>query len=60
MIYLPYPFPIPSTLGTSGQKIKDYVSIGRPMISNPYGDIKRLFEEYLVGLLAECDSLFFA
>lgn len=34
-------------------KIGDYVCIGRPIITNPTGDIKELFEKYKVGLLCE-------
>jgi glycosyltransferase involved in cell wall biosynthesis len=34
-------------------KIGDYVCLGRPIITNPTGDIKGLFEKYKVGLLCE-------
>jgi glycosyltransferase involved in cell wall biosynthesis len=34
--------------------------IGRPTISNPYGDVKELFDEYQVGLFADWDPQDFA
>jgi len=55
--------PFPDTIYNRGRwpnKIGDYISIGRPTISNPYGDIKNFFDEYQVGLLADCDPQDFA
>ncbi|MGW8178311.1 MAG: glycosyltransferase family 4 protein, partial [bacterium] len=55
--------PFPNTIYNRGRwpnKIGDYMSIGRPTISNPYGDIKRVFDDYHVGLLADCDPQDFA
>jgi len=55
--------PFPDTIYNRGRwpnKIGDYMSIGRPTISNPYGDIKRVFEDFHVGLLADCDPQDFA
>lgn len=55
--------PFPDTIYNRGRwpnKIGDYMSIGRPTISNPYGDIKNLFDEYQVGLLADWDPQDFA
>lgn len=34
-------------------KIGDYVCLGRPIITNPTGDIKGLFENYKIGVLCE-------
>ena len=55
--------PFPDTIYNRGRwpnKIGDYMSIGRPTISNPYGDIKYLFDEHQVGLLADWDPQDFA
>jgi len=48
--------PFPNTMYNVGRwpsKICDYMASGRPTISNPTGDIKTLFEQYEVGLLAD-------
>lgn len=37
-------------------KIGDYLAAGRPTVSHPVGDIKRLFAEHHIGFLAEPDS----
>lgn len=55
--------PFPDTIYNNGRwpnKITDYMSIGRPTISNPVGDIKYLFQEHQIGLLAECEPNDFA
>jgi glycosyltransferase involved in cell wall biosynthesis len=55
--------PFPDTIYNRGRwpnKIGDYMAIGRPTISNPYGDIKNLFDEYQVGLLADWEPHDFA
>jgi glycosyltransferase involved in cell wall biosynthesis len=41
-------------------KICDYMSLGRPTISNPVGDIKTLFEEHEIGLLVRWDPVDFS
>jgi glycosyltransferase involved in cell wall biosynthesis len=48
--------PLPNTTYNCGRwpnKMNDYLSLGRPTISNPTGDIKTLFEHETVGLLAQ-------
>jgi glycosyltransferase involved in cell wall biosynthesis len=55
--------PFPDTIYNRGRwpnKIGDYMCIGRPTISNPYGDVKELFDEYQVGLFADWDPQDFA
>lgn len=49
-----------SNAGRWPNKIGDYMAMGRPTISNPVGEIKKLFETYEVGLLAEWDPTDFA
>jgi glycosyltransferase involved in cell wall biosynthesis len=41
-----------SNIGRWPNKVGDYMCIGRPSVSNPVGEVKRLFEKYGVGLLA--------
>jgi len=36
------------------------MSLGRPVVTNPYGDIKTLIEDYQVGLAAEVAAEDFA
>lgn len=43
----------PYNHGRWPNKMCDYLSLGRPTISNPIGDIKTLFEKHEVGLLAD-------
>jgi glycosyltransferase involved in cell wall biosynthesis len=50
----------PYNHGRWPNKMGDYLSLGRPTVSNPIGDIKTLFEKYPVGLLAEWDAQDFA
>lgn len=48
--------PFPNTIYNIGRwpsKVCDYMASGRPIVSNPTGDIKTLFEQYEVGLLAD-------
>jgi glycosyltransferase involved in cell wall biosynthesis len=47
-------------VGRWPNKICDYMSLGKPTISNPVGDIKTLFEDHEIGLLANWDSANFA
>jgi glycosyltransferase involved in cell wall biosynthesis len=50
----------PYNHGRWPNKLGDYLSLGRPTISNPIGDVKCLFERRDVGLLAEWDAEKFA
>ena len=55
--------PFPETIYNVGRwpsKISDYMSVGRPTVSNPVGDIKGLFEKHNIGLLAKWDPEDFA
>jgi glycosyltransferase involved in cell wall biosynthesis len=55
--------PFPETIYNIGRwpgKISDYMSVGRPTITNPVGDIKGLFEKHRIGLLAKWDRQDFA
>jgi glycosyltransferase involved in cell wall biosynthesis len=55
--------PFPDTIYNRGRwpnKVGDYMSVGRPTVSNPIGDIKGLFEKHKIGLLAKWDSEDFA
>ena len=48
--------PFPATtynLGRWPNKIGDYMCLGRPIVSNPVGEIKMLFDRYQIGFLAE-------
>jgi glycosyltransferase involved in cell wall biosynthesis len=47
-------------VGRWPNKICDYMSLGRPTISNPVGDIKTLFENHEIGLLSSWDPVNFA
>lgn len=42
-----------ANIGRWPTKLGEYLSIGRPIVSNPVGDIKNLFERENVGLLAK-------
>ncbi|HRK35532.1 MAG TPA: glycosyltransferase, partial [Candidatus Hydrogenedentes bacterium] len=42
-----------SNVGRWPNKIGDYMCIGRPTISNPVGEVKRLFERFPIGALCE-------
>ncbi len=50
----------PYNYGRWPNKMSDYLSLARPTVSNPIGDIKTLFDTYPVGLLAEWDPQDFA
>ena len=50
----------PYNHGRWPNKMGDYLTIGRPTVSNPVGDIKTLFEKHDVGLLAEWSAEDFA
>ena len=55
--------PFPDTVYNRGRwpnKICDYMSLGRPTVSNPCGDIKHLFDRHEIGLLAEWNEEDFA
>jgi glycosyltransferase involved in cell wall biosynthesis len=55
------PFPgVTYNLGRWPNKIGDYMSLGRPTVSNPVGDIRPLFENHDIGLLAEWDPMDFS
>ncbi|MDH3646467.1 MAG: glycosyltransferase family 4 protein [Gammaproteobacteria bacterium] len=48
--------PYPDTVSNRGRwpnKIGDYMCVGRPTVSNPVGEVQRLFTEHEVGVLAE-------
>jgi glycosyltransferase involved in cell wall biosynthesis len=47
-------------VGRWPNKICDYMSLGRPTISNPVGDIKTLFESHEIGLLSRWDPVDFS
>ncbi len=47
--------PFPDKIYNRGRwpnKVGDYMCIGRPIVTNPVGDIKKLFENNQIGLLA--------
>jgi glycosyltransferase involved in cell wall biosynthesis len=55
--------PFPDTIYNRGRwpnKIGEYMSIGRPTVSNPSGDIRYLFDQHHIGLLANSDPRDFA
>ncbi len=56
---MPFPDKI-YNVGRWPSKVNSYMSVGRPTISNPVGDIKDLFEKRNIGLLAEWDPEDFA
>jgi len=59
LFVLPFPDKI-HNVGRWPSKINCYMSVGRPTVSNPVGDIKPLFEKHKIGLLAEWDPEDFA
>jgi glycosyltransferase involved in cell wall biosynthesis len=59
LFLLPFPDKI-YNVGRWPNKVCDYMSLGRPTVSNPVGDIKTLFEDHQVGLLAAWDPADFA
>jgi glycosyltransferase involved in cell wall biosynthesis len=56
---LPFPDEI-YNIGRWPNKIGEYMSLARPTVSNPFGDIKPLFESHDIGLLAAWDPVDFA
>lgn len=50
----------PYNWGRWPNKMCEYLSLGRPTVANPVGDIKQLFESEQVGLLAGWDADDFA
>ncbi len=59
LFVMPFPDKI-YNVGRWPSKINGYMSIGRPTVSNPVGDVKKLFKQHQVGLLAEWDPDDFA
>jgi glycosyltransferase involved in cell wall biosynthesis len=51
---------LPHNRGRWPNKIGEYMSLGRPTIANPIGDIKDLFQKHQVGLTANWDPVDFA
>lgn len=41
-------------------KLCDYMSLGRPTVANPVGDVRQVFEKHDIGLLADWDADDFA
>jgi glycosyltransferase involved in cell wall biosynthesis len=59
LFVMPFPDKI-YNIGRWPSKVNDYMSVGRPTVSNPVGDVGELFEKHKIGLLAEWDSEDFA
>jgi glycosyltransferase involved in cell wall biosynthesis len=59
LFVLPFPDKI-YNMGRWPNKVCDYMSLGRPIISNPVGDVKILLESHEIGLLANYDPVDFA
>ena len=59
LFVLPFPSKV-YNVGRWPNKITDYLSLGRPTISNPVGDIEVLFDDHDIGLLAAWDPADFA
>lgn len=55
LFLMPYTSKI-SNIGRWPNKIGDYMCMGRPTVSNPVGEVKTLFEERGVGVLAGEDA----
>jgi len=45
-----------SNRGRWPNKVGDYMCVARPIVSNPVGEVKRLFEEHGVGVLCAPDA----
>lgn len=56
---LPFPDKV-RNVGRWPNKVGLYMGVGRPTVSNPVGDIKPLFENNDIGLLAEWNAVDFA
>jgi len=50
LFVLPYPN-IPRNAGRWPNKVGDYLSLNRPIVTNPTGDFKHLFQDYKLGWL---------
>jgi glycosyltransferase involved in cell wall biosynthesis len=59
LFVMPFPDKI-YNIGRWPSKVNDYMSVGRPTVSNPFGDVRGLFEKHKIGLLAQWDSEDFA
>jgi glycosyltransferase involved in cell wall biosynthesis len=59
LFVMPFPDKI-YNVGRWPSKVNDYMSVGRPTVTNPVGDMKGLLERHSIGLLAEWDSTDFA
>lgn len=59
LFVMPFPEKI-YNIGRWPSKVNNYMSVGRPTVSNPVGDIKGLFEKHNIGLLAKWDPQDFA
>lgn len=59
LFVMPFPERI-YNIGRWPSKIGDYMSVGRPTVSNPTGDIKDLFEKHNIGRLAKWEPEDFA
>jgi glycosyltransferase involved in cell wall biosynthesis len=55
MFILPFP-PKIYNIGRWPNKLGEYMSLGRPTVSNPVGDLQPLFEERKIGLPARWDA----
>lgn len=59
LFVMPFPDKI-YNVGRWPSKVNCYMSVGRPTVSNPVGDVKALFEKHKIGLLAKWDPEDFA
>lgn len=59
LFVMPFPEKI-YNIGRWPGKVNGYLSVGRPTVSNPVGDIKALFKKHNIGLLAKWDPEDFA
>jgi glycosyltransferase involved in cell wall biosynthesis len=59
ILLLPYPETI-YNLGRWPNKLGLYFSLGRPVVTNPVGDVKRLFDDQPVGLTTDATPQAFA
>lgn len=56
---MPFPDRI-YNIGRWPSKVNNYMSVGRPTVSNPVGDIRGLFQKHKIGLLAAWEPEDFA
>lgn len=59
LFVMPFPDRI-FNVGRWPSKMNDYMTVGRPIVSNPIGDVKNVFEAHRVGLLAQWNAEDFA